>query len=119
VTDLFDFGRIEVTRPASYPASPGFKDRQTSREAAGAIEGRAPTLRDRCAGVVRQRGLQGCTADEAAELLGETILSIRPRFTELVRMGLIEDSGERRSNAPGRRAKVMIAENRRTTEGQG
>lgn len=115
MTGLFDF------EPGSgrYPASPGFKDRQTSREAAGAIEGRAPTLRDRCAGVVRQRGAQGCTADEAADLLGETILSIRPRFTELLRLGFIKDSGERRANASGRRAKVMIAVPDRKTEGQG
>ena len=48
----------------------------------------------------------GCltVADEAATFLGESVLSIRPRFSELATMGEIEDSGTRRKNASGRNA---------------
>ena len=46
------------------------------------------------------------TADDVATRLGETVLAIRPRITELAKNGLIEDSGQRRPNASGRAAKV-------------
>jgi predicted ArsR family transcriptional regulator len=46
------------------------------------------------------------TADEAASELGESILAIRPRLSELVALGKIEDSGLRRKNASGMTATV-------------
>ena len=86
-----------------YPASPGYKEATTSKDAAKAISGRAATLRDKvfaaiCAGPV--------TADEVAERLGETVLAIRPRLSELRKAGWIEPSGERRKNASGVSAHV-------------
>jgi len=53
-----------------------------------------------------ERSANGLTTDECAERLGETVLSIRPRFTELAAKGEIEDSGIRRKNASGRSATV-------------
>lgn len=44
------------------------------------------------------------TADEVAGRLGMSILSIRPRLSELVRQGRIEPTGKRRSNASGHSA---------------
>jgi predicted ArsR family transcriptional regulator len=46
------------------------------------------------------------TADEAAALLGRSVLSIRPRFAELHRMGALFHSGKRRKNASGMTATV-------------
>jgi predicted ArsR family transcriptional regulator len=46
------------------------------------------------------------SADQVASMINESILSIRPRMTELVAAGKIVDSGDRRKNASGRNAKV-------------
>jgi hypothetical protein len=65
-------------------------------------------LRAECLREIK-RCWMGCTADECAGYLGETILSIRPRFSELRAFGLIEDTGDRRLNDSGRRATVWRA----------
>lgn len=87
----------------NYPAAPGFKEPTTSKEAASAIAGRAEHLRDRCLTYLANRP---STADEIAEALGETVLAIRPRITELKQTGRIERTGERRKNASGAKAHV-------------
>ena len=104
--DLFSFN---PHKPDPYPAQPGYKDRDTSRQAAEHVASRAELLRDRCAQRVRQAGAAGLTADEAADALGESVLSIRPRFTELLHLSRIKDSGQRRKNGSGRSAKVWVA----------
>jgi predicted ArsR family transcriptional regulator len=48
----------------------------------------------------------GATADEIATELGESVLSVRPRVSELRALGEIEETGERRVNESGRRAIV-------------
>ena len=48
-------------------------------------------------------------ADEAAAVTGESVLSIRPRVTELVKKDLVFDSGQRRPNVSGRKAIVWVA----------
>lgn len=90
-----------------YPAVPGFKDGDTSRAAAASMAGCAALLRRRCLESLRTDG--PATADEVAERLSLSILSVRPRFSELNRDGLIADTGERRANASGRSAKVWAA----------
>jgi hypothetical protein len=47
---------------------------------------------------------EGLTADEVAYALGYSILTVRPRVSELKRMKLIVDAGLRRPNASGRNA---------------
>ena len=83
-----------------YPSSPGWKGAGgTSKAAAAAIAPRAQLLRDRVLALfVSGRRL---TADECAEQLGLSILSIRPRIAELSAKGLIEDSGARGRTASG------------------
>lgn len=88
----------------SYPALPGARDRDTSIAAADAIAGKAPNLR--AATLAAIRASDGLTADEAADVLGLSILSIRPRVTELARLGELEDSGMRRANHSGKNAIV-------------
>lgn len=48
----------------------------------------------------------GWTADEMAKYLGFSILSVRPRFSELRRLKHICDAGMRRHNLSGRMAVV-------------
>lgn len=91
----------------TYPVIPGAQPRDTSHAAADAIAPQAPLLRARAlAALERSNGL---TADEVAGRLGLSILSIRPRCTELARLGKIRDSGHRRPNASGRLAIVWAA----------
>ena len=88
----------------TYPHRPGCQPRDTSADAGEKIADRAVKLRDMC---VLSLLLEGpMSADECATVLNESILSIRPRFTELSKMNLIVDSGERRKNASGRNAIV-------------
>ena len=101
MADLLDF-------MAPYPRSPGFIDRDTSRAAAESLAAGAPLIRQQCLNLINKCGSLGITPDEAAKALGMTVLSIRPRFTELKELGLIVDSGKRRSNDSGRKAKVMV-----------
>ena len=88
----------------TYPRRPGWKRRATSRTAAKAVAGRAATLRDKSLTAICWRGAM--TADEIAEVLGESVLSIRPRITELAALGGIIDTKERRKNKSGRSAIV-------------
>lgn len=86
-----------------YPEVPGAKASGTSAEAAARIEPAAETLRRRCLAVLRRRNL---TADEVAEWVGESILAVRPRISELKAQGLVEKTAQRRANASGMSAVV-------------
>lgn len=91
MTDLF-----------SYPSSPGSKVSGPSQQAATEMTSRASVLRDQ----VERLFLTGAelTADECAEALGVTVLAARPRLSELVKRGLLVDTGTRRRNASGKLA---------------
>ena len=93
--------------PLKYPQSPGYSHRPTSRAAAEKIKSRALTLRESCLYALRQIGNQ--TADEIAEALGESILAVRPRITELAKLDQIIDTEQRRKNKSGRLAIVWKA----------
>jgi len=101
--DLFNW-----TPPPSYPDAPGHRHVDTSIEAAAEIANRAHTLREECMDMIKASP-DGLTADQVAARLGESVLSIRPRITELKKTGRIVDSGRRRKNHSGRRAAVMVA----------
>lgn len=98
MTSLFDH---------SYPSSPGFREPDTSRKAAESMAPTASLLREKCLAALRQHGPM--TADEIAERVGITPFSCRPRCTELLALGHIADTGERRRNDSGRSAKVWRA----------
>lgn len=91
---------------APYPNSPGYKAGGTSRDCAIAIAGEAHVLRERVHELLRQREL---TADECAACLEETVLSIRPRLSELRKLGKIVETGARRKNTSGHSANVWRA----------
>lgn len=116
--------RLAVEQPAfniitegriQYPQMAGWKEETTSRDAATAIEssGRAKVLRDKVLALLTYGhpyspllGHIAMTADEAAEILGESILSVRPRISELHKRGLIEPTGERRRSSGGKPSHV-------------
>jgi hypothetical protein len=85
----------------SYPKSPGFKSRGTSRMAARRIASHALALRDRVFDFLKANHPASFTADEVAARLGVSILSVRPRVTELLRGGMIVKTTSRRKNASG------------------
>jgi len=102
-----------------YPRQAGWKEGDTSKSAAEAIEGsgRARTLRsavkytlltqqNMCQWINAEFAGAGMTADEIAAELGESPFSIRPRITELRKQGLIEPTGERRKSSNGRMSHV-------------
>lgn len=95
MTDLF-----------AYPYAPGAQNTDTSRAAAAEIASASPRLRELVLGEFERSN--GLTADEAAGRLGLSILTVRPRCTELLRLGKLRDSGARRLNNSGRKAAVLL-----------
>ncbi|MBP1091926.1 hypothetical protein JOE50_002456 [Bradyrhizobium japonicum] len=91
-----------------YPDSPGFKAAGTSQEAAQAIAGHAKNLRARVLGAIASEPA-GLSADAVADRLGESVLSVRPRVSELHRAGEIRRSDARVKNESGMAAAVWVA----------
>ncbi len=93
--------------PEVYPDAPGFKARGPSEQAAQAIKGPAKTLREE---VLRTISLapSGLTADAVADRLGRSILSVRPRVSELHRQGEIRPAPQRGRNNSGMSATVWV-----------
>lgn len=101
--DLFDY-------QSKYPHSPGARHTVTSKAAAETIKDRAPTLRDQVLALLQAVPMPfGRTADECAAELRKSVLSIRPRLSELKRLGKIYDSGLTRANESGVQASVWRA----------
>ncbi|MFN7174201.1 MAG: hypothetical protein ACK4MT_05760 [Thermaurantiacus tibetensis] len=87
-----------------YPGAPGFKRQATSAEAATSMRDQAGRLRGAVLAALRRHG--PLTADEIAGALGETVLSVRPRVSELAVEGLVVKTSQRRRNDSGRTAIV-------------
>lgn len=98
-----------------YPSSPGFKavTTETSALAARKVSGRAGNLRDDVLAMLRH---SDSTADEIARILGESVLSIRPRVAELHAMNLIVPTPHRRTNESGHSAVVWQCHNPKQAE---
>ena len=95
--------RMSELLPQQYPSAPGFKEPTTSRDAAKAIQPRVSELAKR---ILALLVYQPMTPDEAAKALDESLLTIRPRFSELNKLGMIEKTGARRANSSGLKAYV-------------
>lgn len=100
-----------ATAALRYPHAPGTKARApaTSREAARRIAPGAATLRTAVLAEFRAAYPAGKTHDEIAAALGRSILSVRPRCSELHAAGLIEQTPNRRRNDSGMSAAVWRA----------
>lgn len=86
------------------PATP----RQARRSARDSIAPRADLVREAVFRAI-QAAPDGLTADEAAAAIGESVLTCRPRTTELQQAGRILPTACRRRNASGRLATVWRA----------
>jgi len=94
-------------KASDYPESPGFKTTGTSQEAGQAIAGHAKNLRARVLGAIASEPA-GLSADAVADRLNASILSVRPRVSELHRSGEIRRSEERTTNASGMPAAIWV-----------
>lgn len=101
--------QLDFPTGGNYPHSPGWKTDavETSRTAAEDIKSHAETLRSKCFNRLQLYGPR--TADELAGEIGEGILSVRPRISELVRQGRGTATELRRQNASGKSAVVWRA----------
>ena len=98
-----------------YPHTPGSKgEADTGKKAAEQMKDKAGTLRRMALDCLSMNLFRadldgrssGMTADEVATKCRCDILAMRPRLSELKRRGIIEDSGQRRSNKSGKLAVV-------------
>jgi hypothetical protein len=92
--------------PEEYPDAPCFKAPGPSEEAAERVAGQAKVLRAKVIAAYQERHPAGFTADEVAAELNQSILSVRPRVSELRRSGDLIDTGQRRPNESGLKATV-------------
>jgi len=101
------FGGPQPTGCPRYPHAPGWKARETAKQAAEEMKPRAPTIQARIMDSMRKG--YGYTPDAFAEAHGLSPLAVRPRFSELAKLGKIKDSGRRASNGSGRKAIIWVA----------
>jgi hypothetical protein len=94
-------------RDSLYPDFPGSKVSGPSEEVAKAISTIVGTLRDRVREVIIKNS-DGITADEIALELNRSVLSIRPRVSELRRLGEICQAEARGRNESGMSASKWI-----------
>jgi predicted ArsR family transcriptional regulator len=88
-----------------YPGTPGFKERGgASQDAALASREHASRLRPLILRALADKDM--LSTDQAAEVLAETVLSVRPRFSELKEAGLVEKTPFRVKNNSGHTATV-------------
>lgn len=93
---------------------PARRGSDTSQAAARALRADIGRLRRRVADHYAAIWPAAHTPDEAAAALTLSILTVRPRTTELVKSGVLEDTGERRANRSGRQARVLRSVRRAT-----
>ena len=97
------------TRSEAYPSAPGYKVEGPSREAARKIAPRAGSLRAKVLNYYTTNYPRNFTADEIAKALNLSVLSSRPRLSELRALGWLEETAERRPNESGCMATAMRA----------
>jgi hypothetical protein len=93
--------------PERYPTTPGFKAAGPSEQAATAISNTVKTLREQVLKTISEAPT-GLSADAVAERLGKSVLSVRPRVSELRRLGEIRPTTQRAKNQSGMTATVWV-----------
>lgn len=92
-----------------YPDTPGYVNRDTSKEAAQRIEPETSVLRRRILGELQVRGTFGATCDELEQAMDLSHQTASARIREMNLKGSIVDSGNRRKTRTGRNAIVWVA----------
>lgn len=96
-------------QPEPEPTPPHVRGSATSKAAAEQIRRRVEVCRRAVLDCIRSKGRAGATDDEAQQATGYSGNTQRPRRVELVKAGLVKDSGETRRTAAGRQATVWVA----------
>jgi predicted transcriptional regulator len=81
---------------------------ETSQAAGRDIDPYAVGLRAKVYGAIARAGAEGLTDLEIEEQTGLAGSTVRPRRVELVRLGLVRDSGRTRETKSGRKATIWI-----------
>ena len=90
-------------------ATPPFQGHSvTSRQAAESIAKPSRTLKSKVHQFIVSRGADGCTDEEVQTALEMNPSTQRPRRVDLVRDGVVEDSGKQRKTQSGRNATVWV-----------
>lgn len=89
-----------------YPDTPGHKRAGTSEEAARLTQCTVNNTQQRILDHLTSNPA-GKTPDEIANHMNLSVLYIRPRCSELLRLGKIRETTLRRRNASGKRAAVL------------
>lgn len=92
----------------SYPVIPGHRGIDTSIEAAEMVATKTSRLRRLVINTLCEHP-ENLTVDQVCAITKRPRYSLQPRFSELLKLGLIRDTGERRENVSGARAKVWRA----------
>jgi hypothetical protein len=87
---------------------PGHRDVDTSIDAAEMMTPVAPRMRRIVIDILRHHP-ENLTVDEVCAIAKRPRYSLQPRFSELLKLGLIRDTGERRINVSGAKARVWRA----------
>lgn len=90
----------------SVPYAPGS---ETSRDAAEAMHLQAAKDRRAVRAAYQEVFPAGMTADECATKMDRSPFAIRPRVTDLFNSGFLEETGEKRRNVSGMKARVLRA----------
>lgn len=90
------------------PGQLGFKGGETSRGAAVKVAEGAAVWRERVFERIRNKGRDGCTADELVSFFGTMHNTVAPRVSELSNAGRIVKSGRRRETRAGVKAVVWV-----------
>lgn len=98
----------DIFNQQPYGGVPHVKGSETSRAAAEA-KADAGTLRGWVYRFVKGRGQDGATDHEIDQSLGRELYTLRPRRVELVKLGMLKDSGRTRTTKTGRQATVWVA----------
>jgi predicted ArsR family transcriptional regulator len=101
---LFDLDTLEPCAPCQHHSP-------TSCAAAEAIVPHLNKLQARVLDYLRGCGERGATDEELVEALRLSPSTARPRRIELVKAGLVRDSGRTRKTNSGREATVWVATN--------
>ena len=107
IGELFGFGD---------DAAPYTKGSQTSKDAAQAIAKDAGNLRQQVYNYIISCGVNGCTDNAGEHALGLKTDTYRPRRRELVKKGLVADSGRTAKTKSGRNAVLWVAQNSENQE---
>ncbi|MGN7161819.1 hypothetical protein [Sphingomonas sp. SAFR-052] len=92
----------------TYPTEDNHRGVETSREAAEMIGPLSSRLRAVVHGILYRHPM-GLTVEEVCKIADMPRYSLQPRHTELLKLGMIRDTGERRHNESGARAIVWRA----------